>query len=779
MKSIRKLIPSRYKILPLLAASTLYFCGSAGAADYPTTVLADHPVAYYRLEESAGASVATDSSGNGLDATYIPNVEGTTPTLGLAGIATNSISFSGGPNNDYGFIDIPFNSLLAPTKADGVSGAAFSIECWVQAVSPNNGGAYLSIVGMFGVFGSGPYSGASGWLIGQTPGPGSSWLFNMRNAGFLSPTAVVPLQWTHLVGTFDGTNQTFYVNGVQVATASSTTYLADNGSDGQIGGVQNAGFPPYGPWNGGVDEVAFYTNALTAGQVSTHYQIGTNSFRIAVTPPGILNAPVAETNYSGTPVTFSIIANGTGPLFYQWSRLGSGTISGATNADYTFVSHYPADDGAQFSVTVSSAAGSTNSALASLSVLTNLNIAGPPFSITRKAGSHAAFRIAAGGALPISYQWYVQTNTGTTFTVLTNQTADTLWLTNVQAAMSGNQYAVIASNPFNSYSNAALLTVQARTVSVPLTNGYGAVVAADSPVAYWRLDEPTNAITAVDAVGSFDGSYSNVLGPISWGIAPGIPHETNAAVDLRDPQTALIGQGGTVTVPYALELNPFGAWSVEAWVRPDSVDGQFRTPLASMSNKNFGNNVTGWNLYEYGNIPAYWTMVLYNGGSLSSFGTDLSNPVSVPGTWYYLVLTDDGTNIQFYINGAPGSANTSQTVAGTGYTPQGLNGDVSIAGAPEVIGQRTDGAFLGANAGVDDVAIYNYALSPGQIQNHFLNTTHVTAQTSGNNLVIRWSVGTLQSAPAVNGPYTTVSGATSPFTNSITGTQKFFRVQLQ
>jgi hypothetical protein len=34
----------------------------------------------------------------------------------------------------------------------------------------------------------------------------------------------------------------------------------------------------------------------------------------------------------------------------------------------------------------------------------------------------------------------------------------------------------------------------------------------------------------------------------------------------------------------------------------------------------------------------------------------------------------------------------------------------------------------------------------------------------------------LQSAPTVTGTYTNVPGATSPYTNAITGSQKFFRL---
>jgi hypothetical protein len=52
-------------------------------------------------------------------------------------------------------------------------------------------------------------------------------------------------------------------------------------------------------------------------------------------------------------------------------------------------------------------------------------------------------------------------------------------------------------------------------------------------------------------------------------------------------------------------------------------------------------------------------------------------------------------------------------------------------------------------------------------------------QNSGSDVIIAWPVGTLQSASQVAGPYSDVLGATSPYTNIVSGTQQFFRVKVQ
>ena len=563
MKSIAS--PHCHPLL-LLAAFALFTVPAANAADYPSTVLADNPVLYYRFEELPGATTASNAATTGaaLDGTYNYNTTASVPELGLPGVDTNSIGFLG-DSTDYGSVAIPFDPQLSPVAADGLHGAPFSVECWAQSYTLGNATDYLSMLGMHGTYGAAPYGNASGFLLGQTPAPNPQWLFVLRNGAFLQTGAVTPLQWTYLVGVFDGTNGYLYIDGKLATSGASGGYLADNGSPGSVGIVPNAGIVPSGPyaaWNGQIDELAMYTNVLTLTQITNHYAVGLQSIRVAVAPPSILTPPMDATNFSGTEVSFSVVAGGTAPLSYRWNRVGTGPIPNATNSTYTFTSVYPNDNGAGFFVTITNSVGSTNSATATLTVQTNITIAGPPFSITREVGSHAAFRVAAGGALPLGYQWSVSSNGGSSFSLLPGQTRDTLWLNNVQTSQNNNMYAVVVTNPFTSYSNSATLNVIARAITETFSD-YSAIVVADQPVAYWRLDESSNSTTAVDCVGSFDGTYDNTLGPIVWGIPTGIPNDTDPGVDLQDPQTTTAGQGGIVSIPYALELNPWGPWSVE------------------------------------------------------------------------------------------------------------------------------------------------------------------------------------------------------------------------
>jgi hypothetical protein len=780
MKSLTKLLMDYRVAVSRLSPFILLLGGlAARAADYPTTILADNPVAYYRLEELAGPT-AFDATTNHLDGAYNFN-DANSPQLGLPGIDTNSILFTYGPGgpSDFGSVSIPDSALLAPTNSDGITGAPFSAECWVLATTLTTPD-YIVPLAMSGPYAaSGTYANGSGWNFYQSQTTPQSWQVFMRTeAGveIVGGTPVTLLEWTHLAVTWDGTNAIFYVNGVGGAPVALGAYLADpNGANGAIGAGPETG---HGAFEGGVDEVAFYGYPLTAAQVLNHYTVGTNSISAPLAAPSFVTPPpTAVSAESGTPVTLTALAAGTKPFAYQWYR-NTTAISGQTNSSYTFTPVYPTDNNASYYVSVSNTIGSTNSTPTVLTVLTDLFIAGPPYSITRNVGSHAAFRVAARGALPIGYQWSVSTNAGASFSNLAGQTGDTLWLTNVQMAQSGYTYAATVTNPFTSYSNSATLTVQARAVN-PLLTGYGALIAADQPVAFFRLDEPTNSMTATDAVGSFDATYNNTLGPIDWALPTGVPNDTDLAAAFYDPQSALIGQGGVLDIPYALELNPWGTWSFEGWFRPDSQDpNNFRTVVSSMVNSNYSAAVYGWVIYQH---PASaFTLVLFNGtGGPATFISDFGHiPLDI-GSWYHLVLVNNGSTIQLYVNGVAGSASGPSTSAQ--FQPNGINGDPTLNAQPSVIAQRSDGAFFGFNGGVDEVAFYNYPLSPAQIQTHYLGRPSLSFSQTGQTVTLTYPVGVLLGSPTATGPFTPVSGASSPYMVTIPAGAGpyFYEVQLQ
>jgi hypothetical protein len=84
--------------------------------------------------------------------------------------------------------------------------------------------------------------------------------------------------------------------------------------------------------------------------------------------PRIVTQPASRTVAEGSTATFSVMAEGSAPLFHQWRRNGV-PLPQATNASLTLVNVGPADNGGVYSVVVNNAHGSMTSSNATLTVV--------------------------------------------------------------------------------------------------------------------------------------------------------------------------------------------------------------------------------------------------------------------------------------------------------------------------------------------------------------------------------------------------------------------------
>src|SRR5208283_1406991 len=98
---------------------------SAKAADYPTTILADNPIAYYRLEETTGTTAFDSSASGQFPGTYNSSTDGLYPILGEPGIDTNSILLSAADPS----------SVTAGYYSEFNQQAPFSFEIWARPTS--------------------------------------------------------------------------------------------------------------------------------------------------------------------------------------------------------------------------------------------------------------------------------------------------------------------------------------------------------------------------------------------------------------------------------------------------------------------------------------------------------------------------------------------------------------------------------------------------------------------------------------------------------------------
>ncbi len=118
-------------------------------------------------------------------------------------------------------------------------------------------------------------------------------------------------------------------------------------------------------YQGQIDELSVYSRALTAAEIAAIYDDG--SVGKHPVAPGMVTAPANQTAAVGDSVTFSVVANGTSPLSYQW-RLNGTPIADATASTVTKANVQAVDNGGSYDVVVQNVAGSVTSAPAVLTV---------------------------------------------------------------------------------------------------------------------------------------------------------------------------------------------------------------------------------------------------------------------------------------------------------------------------------------------------------------------------------------------------------------------------
>lgn len=122
--------------------------------------------------------------------------------------------------------------------------------------------------------------------------------------------------------------------------------------------------------------------------------------------PSITAHPASVTRLVGETADFSVRAGGSEPLSYQWRKNGA-DIAGGNTSSFTTSPITAADNGAQFSVAVSNAAGSVTSNIATLTAVPVVapSIISQPATASVVAGQQASFSVSATGNAPLAYQW--------------------------------------------------------------------------------------------------------------------------------------------------------------------------------------------------------------------------------------------------------------------------------------------------------------------------------------------------------------------------------------
>lgn len=217
---------------------------AAGAAAYARAVLADTPLAYYRLGDASG-TVLGDASGNARNGTYP-----TAPALNAAPLQ------NGDSNKAADFTPTQFGLVADAAWLDA---PAFTAEAWIK---PDAVSSYRAVVTRDGT------AGARGWNLYVQDG--RLIVFHNDAARLTGSTTLVVGQTYHVALVSTGTQLTLYLNGVSDGT---TAYTMSNAlANALMIGASMAGVTAASlGFDGVIDEVAYYGSALTAAQIAAHY----------------------------------------------------------------------------------------------------------------------------------------------------------------------------------------------------------------------------------------------------------------------------------------------------------------------------------------------------------------------------------------------------------------------------------------------------------------------------------------------------------------------------
>jgi hypothetical protein len=444
----------------------------------------------------------------------------------------------------------------------------------------------------------------------------------------------------------------------------------------------------------------FVSNQLT--NVTTRAAL----LAVSSTPVIIVAQPVNQVELEGQPVTFGVSVSGTPLIDYQWF-FGSTPIPGATNATYTIASTLPTNSG-NYYVTVSNPASTTNSSVATLSILSNTL---PPNILTISAGASQIIVTFSKAVDPVTGGEAANYSVSGGVTVLsadqnTNNTAQIILNTGGAAMNFGTVYSLTVSGVEDLFGNAAQVTGQfARDITI-------------------------------------DGSFSDWTGiaPLYTSAAP--TGNTNAA---------------DFEAIYVYNDANFYYFRVTLWTDITNTAGEF-PDYVNMYFDTDNNEATGF--FVQGALGS--EMLIQSGFGYQEKNGNFNDGYGINGLGWLCLPSEPGTNFEFEVSRAATFGQTDTAV----FTTNVINF-----------------IFLGQTP---SFAAENWAPPSG-----YLTYSNVTAPSvaplplgdadinvlPGGQLAIIWQPpGTLQSSTNLNGSWTNVPSATSPYIIPLAGTGQFFRL---
>jgi hypothetical protein len=475
---------------------------------------------------------------------------------------------------------------------------------------------------------------------------------------------------------------------------------------------------------------------------------------LALSTPSAFVAPTSITQYVGLNVTLTATVAGQAPVTVQWYKAPSTQLTGETNLTLN-LTHAQLSDSADYYVIATGPGGSAQSANATVSIVPDV---GPTIvqdigSVSPYTHQTVQFAVTAAGTPPLSYQWRFNGNP------IAGATSSVLTVPDVSPSSVGN-YQVTITNAWGATNS----SVAALAVTIPAWGTYPSAVMGTNLIAYFRFSDVNSGFGIATNQGSlglgldglYEGGFFGTAGPTGF-----------ANFEPDNQAVALDGFSADVAIP-PLAVRVTNA-TIAAWVYQNDGQAQIQAANAGIyfhrSSDVFGLSVNPDPTTGSPSLRYTWNGTFFN------FVSGLVLPTN---QWALVAVVITPTNASLYMQDGTGLKATNNAATHNPVTFSGTN----------YVGWDTAGGITGRrwNGWVDELMIFNTALSPAAVNALALgvpSSTTLTLTPSGNNLILTWSGGTLLESTNVTGPWTAVSGATSPYPVNPTGAMKFYRVKLQ
>ncbi|MFA6304434.1 MAG: DUF2341 domain-containing protein [Patescibacteria group bacterium] len=534
-------------------------------------------------------------------------------------------------------------------------------------------------------------------------GPNRNYDLNLTNTGqiqfdikgsstYTSASAISLNQWQYVSVVFTNQGRKIYVNGNDKTSTGAGEVTMPEDSSG-VFRIGNSEATATREFNGVIDDVKVYTIARTPEQIMNDYLQG----------PG----PIASYNFEEKSGTTVNDISGSGYNGTITAGASKGFVKGKIGRAYDFDgANTKIDTGSDWmgptgisnqNISVSAwiyvksyGEGSRGRIIDNGSFIVNVNVSGNAnFGLTSNTSLYGR---SSNNSIQLDTWYHIVATRALGATAPANfyvngvlsGSADQSSAT--AGAIVGTSNVIIGNNNAQGYSFDGKID-DLKVFNYILTpwqiaqeyNGGG-------PIGYWKMDEGENKTVYDWSGNAYNGTLSLSGSPATstaWAAESACKKGHCLDLDGTNDQVTVTDSTGS-----GLDVSVYA--SISAWIKPDTVTGSQYIVDKDQSTA-YSLMISGTSLVGYFDV----------GGSNSCSGG-----IVKIGEWQYVSATYDGNYIHCYING--------NEVGKTADT----SGAIDVQNTSLYIGSD-GGAASYFNGKIDEVKIYNYALSPAQIKEDY------------------------------------------------------------